>query len=426
MKDFNFVKYLLDKEEYAYLSDFEFCLTLYFYNYGNHFANRSRPKVSFKQYLKYLAAFVLGNINKYRDIGKSMHHYIISDSYFTINDELEKLGFKATRSPWSLDKKNPIAFDLDIQKRYKYLASACDSGMEVVLSKAFKDNYQTFYKNILDYIKKIDSPALFLPADATFYERILIKAFKQLNKPSFIYLHGGMPSSYDTYRYNLTDYLLVWGEKMKEEYVKGGFNSKKIIVVGHPYYKQVDAQRTLRFDFDDVLVMTKPVLGNPKKLEEKALQDRSNSFLYVYEIQYVLMKLGIKKARLRPHPSENKDWYLKNIDNSFYSLDHEDLKTSLSKATLVIGPTSTTFVEALYYGVNYVLYEPAINNIGMNYIPLTSPFGDNNNEIPTVTTTDELRVLIKSKKRVDPSVVGKYIKVPFDLGEVANIINKSY
>jgi hypothetical protein len=422
MKEFNFIRFILKKEELSYLREFEFDLSSYFYFYGDHF-NKS-PKQIIKIYLIRIISYFIGIMNRIRITKERNNRTIISDSYFTINDELSKLGLPISRTPWTLDKNNTNTFNLNLYKYRNLLTKMINSGIDSVLSKDFKAVHELFYENVYSYVKRSDSLALILPADATFSQRIIIKVFKNLNKPSFIYLHGGLPSSYDPYRFNLTDYLLVWGDKLKEEYVKNGFNREKLIVVGHPYYEKIPDRGSLRFELNSILVLSKPVLGNQKKLSKKALQDRSNSFLYLYELQELLKDFGVKNARLRLHPSENENWYKKNIDNSFFKIDKDDLDKSLSKSNLVIGPKSTVFIEALYYGVNYVFFEPAINNLDMNNLELTSPFDREDGKIPFATNIHQLKDIIKNKKCVDYSVLGEYIKTPFDLSEVVKIIEK--
>ncbi len=68
--------------------------------------------------------------------------------------------------------------------------------------------------------------------------------------------------------------------------------------------------------------------------------------LYLYRIQKVLTAFGVRSVRLRPHPSENRNWYTKYFDPNFFKLNPYDLETSMKKATLVIGPSSTVFIES--------------------------------------------------------------------------------
>ena len=92
------------------------------------------------------------------------------------------------------------------------------------------------------------------------------------------------------------------------------------------------------------------------------LHNRLN--VYIYEIGKVLKELG-GKAKLRMHPSENPDWYAKFIDTKFFVIDQDKLSASLANSTLVIGPVSTLFIDAINFGVSYIVYEPVKNGDGL-------------------------------------------------------------
>jgi hypothetical protein len=314
-------------------------------------------------------------------------------------------------------------FNNNFYDQFSNLNKAISDGLTSVLSSNFSKAYNLFEKDVSLFIDKIDSPALFLPSDSTFAEKTLIKAYKNVNKPSFIFLHGGLPASYKPYRFNSTDYLLVWGENLKENYVMAGFDEKKIIVTGHPYYKNLLPNTNFRFDLKNILIISKSILGSQKNDGKIRLQDKTNSLLYLYELRDLLLSLGVNSVRLRLHPSENIVWYQKNIDTEFFIIDQKNLKSTLEEASLVIGPRSTLFVEALYYGVNYVLYDPLIDGLDMNNLEFKTPLNKDDSRVPCATNINELKYILKNKIKVDSSVLGEYIKTPFDLKEVYKVIN---
>lgn len=127
------------------------------------------------------------------------------------------------------------------------------------------------------------------------------------------------------------------------------------------------------------------------------LIDRSMIILYLYEVQSVLKKVGISHARFRPHPSIDKDWVYTFLDHNFYEIDKEHLVTSLERSSLVIGATSTLFLETLMNGVNYLIYEP--QNKGQTRLrePAVPPFDGTEHDIEIANSTDELEYMLRYK-----------------------------
>jgi len=251
-------------------------------------------------------------------------------------------------------------------------------------------------------------------------ERIAIKVFKEIQKPSFLFSHG-LPARYSSIADDRTDYLIVWGEKIKQHYIANGYSSNKIYVSGHPYYQALK-KKELRFSLNNILVITKPLPGTQPYNDRSIYFDRGNLILYLYSIQTVLRKFGIKSVRFRPHPSENGLWYLQYIDTDFYQLDNDNLIDSLNKSYLIIGSTSTVILEAIYYGVNYVVYEPAINGVTLNGLPVVPPFDGTDSRLPVAKNEDELYSIIKDKITVDISIWNDYIKTPFDISFIKTLI----
>ena len=117
--------------------------------------------------------------------------------------------------------------------------------MNHLKSREFGLIYEKFYSELLNYIIQIKSPALVLRSDTTFFKKTLKDIYKKIKKPSFIYLHGGLHASYKPYRFNLSDYLVVWGDIHKELYIKNGFSENKILVTGNYHYQIVAKKITI-------------------------------------------------------------------------------------------------------------------------------------------------------------------------------------
>jgi len=392
------------------------------YYYGNQFKKpyeNKKQKLSavLVQYLK--SAYVLLKVfqNKKVDNKKKA---ILSSSYFTVNDELSKLGFEVYSPSWNLKKDGNVLPDLKLfYSSKKILATVNSSSFRDLLTPNFLSQIDEFEKKVVKAFQKNKIKALIVSNDMTFIDRILIDVCKKLKIPSFIFQHG-LPPRYNLVDDNRTDYLIVWGDQLKENYIKTGFNKSKIIVSGHPYYK-LKSELTLQFSLDNILVLTKSMNGGQHS-DKVRLYDRSNSILYLFSIEKVLRSFGVLSVRLRLHPGENHEWYYKYINKEFFILDELNLEKSINSSTLVVGPTSTVFLESIYYHRNYLVYEPLVDGVDLFNFELIPPFDGSENKVPIAKNEVELIQLIKDKTIVDSSILSDYIRTPFDLEIIKKIV----
>ena len=409
MMDINKLKIFIKKNN---LEFFEGEILDLFYSKKN---NNTALKLFFIFLIKLIIGFFISIFKS------SSNNSILYNSNFSFHRSLEK-EFSLIRFPWIL-KNNYNGFDLNIFIAFYKISYQLKFGINHINSNKFKKTYINFYNLVFEKVKKINSPALILQSDTTFFQKTLIDIYKKLKKPSFIYLHGGLPASYEPYRFNLSDYLLVWGDIHKEQYIKNGFRESKILVTGNYNYQNCNKKK-LRFDFDNILILSKSALGSQKNDGKIRLQDSFNSIKYLNMISSVLKKFNIKNVRLRLHPSEDINWYKKNIETSFFEIDRMSLKDSLNKSSLVIGPKSTVFVETIYYGINYLFFEPINNNYDLNGLELTYPLIPESG-IPYATNKSELRNILKNKIGVDSKVINLFLKQKFDISGVVSIIKNN-
>ncbi len=344
---------------------------------------------------------------------------IVSNAFFTANEELKTLGYNVVQPPWVTHSQN-ILTNTKLNRVIKIINN-------VILYGTFNDLISPRFIQQLHIAKEVlkkfylenDVKALIVPIDIFLFENLSISIFKELNRPSFVFLHG-LPGRYNSIDENRADYLVVWGDKIKETYIQAGIDKEKIFVSGHPLYQNFKISR-LKFDFDNVLVLTKT---QPwcQYGDQVILSDRGNLITYLFQIKKVLQSLGVKSVRLRPHPAENGEWYLNYVNRSFFKLDREPLVESLHKSTLVIGPSSTVFLETLYYGVNFVVFEPSFNNKDMINYQLFPPFDGSEKKVPVAKNDQELKEILLKKEGVDPNIFARYIKTPFDLSFMKKLI----
>lgn len=336
---------------------------------------------------------------------------ITSNAYFNMNAALEEAGFSVDGAPWTMSRAE--LRDDKLYRQMEGLKRAFElADFKTLVSPEFFGKVRAFRAGLGKFYGSRGYSALVLPFDMPFFERCAIAAFRELGRPSFVALHG-LPGRYNDKDDNRADYLLVWGERIKELYVKAGVRPEKIFVTGRPGFN-APPPPSPRFSTEDVLVISKSMNGAQHSGEE-ILTDRGNLPLYLYSVRKGLEAAGVRRARLRLHPSESAAWYRGFIGRDFYSFDVAPLGASLKRSTLVVGPASTVFIEALLAGVSYLVYEPAAGGRDLTNYPLVPPFDGSEQGIPRAGTPKELAGLMSVKKAAGPAAAASYLKTPFDL-----------
>lgn len=404
----DYLKYELDKKVYYF---------------GEHFRNpvEDGPWLTRRMRMAFKSCLIrtVGLMGRNR---KSVDVSILSNAYFCVNQELERLGFTVNCPAWGIWNLNQIYPDKDLAKAaFRIDRRFRRSDYRELIEKPFIDEVRRFKELLVGSISRKRVRALCAPNDLAFFHRISIDAFREAHLPTFLFMHG-LPGRYNDTDDNRTDYLVVWGPRIKEYYVKAGVDESKILISGHPLYQKF-SHKELQFSFRDVLVLDKlSQSGAPSASDCVILSDRGNSIIYLMMLQRVLRKLGVTSVRLRPHPSASGAWYLKFVEGSFFRLDPLPIEESLKKATLVIGPTSSVLLEAMYYGTNYVLFEPSRDNRDLANYDLVPPFDGSDARIPLARDEKELEYLLKHKIRIDCSVWHDYIHTPFSIDFMKQLV----
>ena len=293
------------------------------------------------------------------------------------------------------------------------------SDFNYLISKSFIDRIRQYETILSRHVASVGYSFLLVPGDLDFSSRMLIKIFKQAGMPTFCLAHGGMPFIYDNLNETQTDYVSMWGAKQISGYINEGYDSSRFLITGHPIYK--NAPKSLRWSVDSVLVLSKAADGMPSEIDS-GIHNRSESLRYLFQIEGVLKSQGINQARLRIHPSENPQWYRSFVNPDFYQIETADLSSSLLASSLVIGPISTVFIDAIYHGVNYLVFEPESDGMGLFGRKLTLPLDGSDSRIPFASSVDDLAKCIKTKKRLSPSAIPEFCRDPCDFNEIIRII----
>lgn len=358
---------------------------------------------------------------------------VFNNCYFGLGSHLNANGYNVFNFPWEIRKATPSTDfgDFIFLTRLWNRLTNCTIA-ELQRENGFEKDIDKAVVIIEQTLKKRAPAGIFLSSDTGFFERLMISAARRHNIPSFILMHGAAPRYATADIDSRSDYYLVFGESYREQFQKIGHRPERLKVVGHPVYSNREKPGSFQFGLQHILVLSKTTPGQniqvPDNISEQEkssmkLSDRGNSILYLMMIEKVLKKMNVASVKLRLHPSESSDWYYKHIDAVFFQLDNGTLSESLNNATLVIGPTSSTFVDALMSGVNYVVFEPGLskNRDILNHF-IGYPFDGSEEKVPVASSEQALENILSNKKGVDPSILPELVHSSFKLSEILELI----
>lgn len=403
----------------SYMDILEFIYNYRIYRYGSHNKIDNDRKISIlkeklKDWLREMYCFekiFMKSQTKFASSGT-----ILSSAYFDANNHLKHLGFNPVDGPWKVNGSSNFIKDIRyVHDYYSFLRTINSIPFQDLISTIGENLVSGIVEKTRDLLRKNDIKAVIANSTHTFSNRLPLKAAQLEKLPTFVFLHG-LPFPFYYEEPSRTDYLVVWSEKIKENFVEiTKFPANRIFVSGHPFYQKLCINK-LRFSLDNILIIG-------PSCEAERMNDRGNMISFLLEVKDVLTKFGVKEVRFRPHPHEDVFWYLKFIDKSFFKPDLRPISQALEDSTLVMGTISTVILEALYYGVNYLLYDPldsnGINIYGHKPVP---PFDGNDRYLPIARTKEDIEVMIKSKELVNIELFNEYIQTPFDISFIKKMI----
>lgn len=358
------------------------------FNYSDHYLpNKKSVKKGIKKYLGEIVSYIF---YLKKCITKTNKQVIISNAYV----DLGFIEMDILVPPWIYStKRNIFSSCKMISIVHKIKKEIDKKSIKVLVSEKFKFLIEDYELELTRMFAKFGVNALIVPNDLSFFENLSIKAARKSEVPSFVYLHG-MPARYNCIDDNRADYLIVWGNGIKKIYIENGVVEEKIITLKHPVYSDFN-NLDLESNLINVLVLSKAVSWTPFISTQMTYSDRSISFSYLEYLKEILKGLGLKKASLRLHPSEDSDFYLRNMSDDFFVIDKLSKTEALSKATLVIGPTSTMVLDAVKSGKNYILFDPVTDGLTLEGIELVEPF-DGNSFIQLSNSFDKIKYNIEN------------------------------
>lgn len=384
------LKYALDARVYYYGQNFK-------YPYEN-------PSLLVKIRLK-----IIKFLYRFKSVKVDYNRAVISNAYFNVGGQLKKNGFNVVLPPWTTNNMSRASM--------RTIDEISNSNFNYILSDAFFQKIENLVNDVRAFLSMNKVRFVLLSNDMVPIHRITLDVCKDLGIPTGIFLHG-LPGRYNSIDDSRANYLFVWGDRIKENYLRYGCKST-VVVTGHPNYS---AFNLVKINSLNVLVLTKASVGTPSRSDKYKIDDRGLSIQYVYAVEKVLKNLNYKNATLRLHPSESPQWYKKFIDTDFFTIDDEPLKNSLSHAKMVIGPVSTVMLDAVFNDIPYYPYIISTDNNSYagDMVPPFNDFGS----FPTSLSCDDLEDRIKKCDYVKKEHLNGYINPVFNIDKISNIINK--
>lgn len=344
----------------------------------------------------------------------------------TWNYDFESIGLNLLSTCWQPSRRGYISNEIFRKSKNRYIKLLYKESYEKFITVDTVNYFEVQKEKISTILQKEHIKGGFFYNQEIFSCKYFIDILKGINRPSFEFIHG-LPGIYTPEITNRTDYICVYGDKIKQNYIKAGVDESKILVTGTSKYSDYNSKQShdLKNCLDDVLVFTTGACNWVKHVwrsEQIVVDDVGFILLYLYQVENVLKSLGVRKARLRPHPMNNKKWLECYIDNNFYIMDNESLGNSLSHATLSIGPTSTSLIDSLTCGVNYVVFEPSENGVKINGGKGVPPFDGTDNSIVIANNESDLLYVLKNNECSRLAFIEEYVS-PLNFSEVIKRLN---
>lgn len=344
-----------------------------------------------------------------RTMAVSYEGAVISNAYFNVSDYIQKEGYNVVLPPWQTQNISKEAQETLYQMMY--------ADFNLVLTDDYLKRVYNLRDELREFFTKNKTPFVLLANDLVPVHRIAIDVCKELGIPTGVFLHG-LPGRYDALDDSRGDYLFVWGEKIKENYINAG-SKTNIIVTGHPNFssfKLADKKP------ENVLVLSRSINGASPYSDRHYVDERGICIQHIYALETALRKTGIDHAVLRLHPSENPEWYAKFMDKDFYTLDTHPLSYSISHAKMVVGYISTVMLDTVLNDIPCYPYvfDKESNRYADEIVP---PFC-NRPDFPTAYTVDELVKNLKTRHCVTKEHFDGYINPTFDVKIITQFIKR--
>jgi hypothetical protein len=235
---------------------------------------------------------------------------------------------------------------------------------------------------------------VFMPYDYPPLSRAIIEAARSLNIPTAVMPHG-LPFFSYARDYFQADYLLIWGQALADEFVRLGHDRSTLIVTGFP---KLDQYRPLYQPGSAIMILSS-TFGPGSTLTAE-----DDPEVYLFAVLDALDDWPERPVIVRPHPAESTEYYqrllIKAGRRNVRIAGGGPIEPLYPEVGLIIGPSSTVFVEAM------TLRLPVIC---VNFSKLAYPMPyDGHSGLEVITAVDVLR------ERVGQFVRGELQPEPFE------------
>lgn len=201
------LKYALDARVYYYGQNFK-------YPYEN-------PSLLVKIRLK-----IIKFLYRFKSVKVDYNRAVISNAYFDVGGQLKKNGFNVVLPPWTTNNMSRASM--------RTIDEISNSNFNYILSDAFFKKIENLVNDVRAFLSMNKVRFVLLSNDMVPIHRITLDVCKDLGIPTGIFLHG-LPGRYNSIDDSRANYLFVWGDRIKENYLRYGCKST-VVVTGHPNY----------------------------------------------------------------------------------------------------------------------------------------------------------------------------------------------
>lgn len=293
--------------------------------------------------------------NDYKEVGESPEiAFVFSHVQIKRKDQLEK--FQAIEKIFKNkivitakdegERKNPFLLYIPIwywQIRKLPYSSTIKKGICFILCEAAGYAFNIY--NILAEKKSLKKLVCFF--DVTAIDSLLIQKCNQQEIETFTLQHGIVNGSYDYIEYKCSHAkrLLAWGNYTAKMAIHFGMPKEKIRIVGN-INNLLDKSVKEKFpkNINKIIVCTNGVLTRADWNQNKHLIMMANEVASKYNLKYYL--------KIHPRDDQKRYYALTDKSQCLGILDiNTDIMTALKDVDMALSGNSTTFCDAIYYGI---------------------------------------------------------------------------
>ena len=199
--------------------------------------------------------------------------------------------------------------------------------------------------------EKYDFSAIMIWTEHQLEEQILLHLGQQKNIPVIFSQHGfefdtnEMKNSMKFFRgFPLkSDFIIVWGEIMKNWFIKNNIDSKKIKSLGSPYFSKLSSKNII--SKNDYVLLASDAKAFDFKPEELLIENILNYDQIIENISKIIIGLD-QSLTIKPHPSKNfneKQIALK-INKNIRVVTGGDIESLIPNCSVLITTNITTAI----------------------------------------------------------------------------------